>query len=104
MVDVLMKERRDISTRDEIFNINKRTTTVDGYSRPFSFYAPEYPDGPVVGEVDYRRTLYWNPNVITDKDGKAQVEFYNNSITTHFNISAAGMTASGTPYTLNQDW
>ena len=104
LVDVLMKERRDISTRDEIFNINKRTTTVDGYSRPFSFYAPEYPDGPVVGEVDYRRTLYWNPNVITDKDGKAQVEFYNNSITIHFNISAAGMTASGTPYTLNQDW
>lgn len=104
MADVLIKERRDISTRDEIFNINKRTTTVEGYSRQYSFYSPDYPDGPVIGDVDYRRTLYWNPNVITDENGSAQVEFYNNSITRHFNISAAGITASGIPYILNQDW
>ena len=104
LVDIKLKEGSEIPTKEEIYDINKRVTSVDGYSIPYSFYSPEYPNGPVVGEVDYRRTLYWNPNVITDKDGKAQVEFYNNSITTHFNISAAGMTASGVPYTLNQDW
>jgi hypothetical protein len=104
MVDVLLKNIDESSPRKEQFDRSRRFTTVDGYSRPFSFYSPEYPNGPVVGEVDNRRTLYWNPNVITDKDGKAQVEFYNNSSTTHFNISAAGMTAAGTPYTLNQDW
>ena len=100
MVDILVKEKHELSTRKELFNLNKRITTVDGYSRPFEFYAPEYPNGPVVGEVDYRRTLYWNPNVITNEEGNAQVEFYNNSITRHFDISAAGMTAAGTPYTL----
>ena len=104
MVDVLLKNIDESSPRKEQFDRSRRFTTVDGYSRPFSFYSPEYPNGPVVGEIDNRRTLYWNPNVITDKDGKAKVEFYNNSSTTHFNISAAGMTASGTPYTLNQDW
>ena len=104
MVDVLLKNIDESSPRKEQFDRSRRFTTVDGYSRPFSFYSPEYPNGPIPGEVDNRRTLYWNPNVITDKDGKAQVEFYNNSSTTHFNISAAGMTASGTPYTLNQDW
>ena len=104
LVDIHMKEPGEISTRDEIFNINKRVTTVDGYSRPSAFYAPEYPEGPIPGDVDYRRTLYWNPNVVTDSQGNAQVEFYNNSITDHFNISAAGITASGIPYILNQNW
>ncbi|MBR4793194.1 MAG: hypothetical protein IK038_05955 [Bacteroidaceae bacterium] len=101
LVDVQIKEEGELSTRDELFKINKRITTVDGYSRPYSFYSPEYPQGPVFGDVDYRRTLYWNPNVITDEDGKAQVEFYNNSITKHFNIEAAGITSAGVPYILD---
>ena len=101
LVDILIKEGRELSTRDDIYKINKRITTVDGYSRPYEFYAPEYPDGPVFGDVDYRRTLYWNPNVITDSIGQADVEFYNSSITRHFNIEAAGMTPSGIPYTLD---
>ena len=101
LVDVQVKEDGELSKRDDLFKINKRITTVDGYSRPYSFYSPEYPDGPIFGDVDYRRTLYWNPNVITDEDGKAQVEFYNNSITKKFNIEAAGITSSGIPYTLD---
>lgn len=104
LVDVQIKEPGEISKRSELFNINKRVTTVDGYSRPFAFYSPQYPDGPIPGDVDYRRTLYWNPNVVTDSEGNAQVEFYNNSITNHFNISAAGITASGVPYILNENW
>ena len=104
LVDILVKERKELGKKDDLFNINKRVTTVDGYSRTYQFYAPEYPDGPVFGDVDYRRTLYWNPNVITDTDGQATVEFYNNSITKHFNISAAGITPSGIPYILDEDW
>ena len=101
LVDVQMKEPNEISTREDRFNINKRITTVDGYSRPYSFYSPEYPQGPVFGDVDYRRTLYWNPNVITDENGKAQVEFYNNSITRRFDVEAAGITSAGVPYILD---
>ena len=101
LVDVQIKEDGELSTRDELFKINKRITTVDGYSRPYSFYSPEYPEGPIFGDVDYRRTLYWNPNVITDEDGKAQVEFYNNSITKRFSIEAAGITSAGVPYILD---
>ena len=104
LVDILVKERKELGKKDDLFNINKRVTTVDGYSRPYQFYAPEYPDGPIFGDVDYRRTLYWNPNVITDSIGQASVEFYNNSITKHFNVSAAGITPSGIPYILDEDW
>jgi hypothetical protein len=104
LVDILIKEERELSTKDEIYKINKRKTTVDGYSRPYSFYSPEYPNGPVIGDVDFRRTLYWNPNVITDSIGQAKVEFYNSSITSHFNISAAGITSGGTPYILDSNF
>jgi uncharacterized protein YfaS (alpha-2-macroglobulin family) len=44
---------------------------------------------------DFRRTLYWNPNVKTDKDGKATIEFYNNSSCTQMFISAEGITKDG---------
>ena len=104
LVDVLLKNIDEGSPRKDQFDRSRRFTTVDGYSIPFSFYSPEYPNGPITGDVDYRRTLYWNPNVITDEDGRARVEFYNNSFSRMFTISAAGITASGVPYILNQNW
>ena len=104
LVDVLVKEDHELSTRKELYKINKRITTVDGYSYSYDFYSPDYPNGPIIGDVDYRRTLYWDPNVVTDSLGQAQVEFYNNSITSHFNISAAGMTSTGVPYIYEQNY
>ena len=104
LIDILVKDRKDLGKKGDIYNINKRITTIDGYSIPYVFYSPEYPEGPIPGDVDYRRTIYWNPNVVTDSTGSAQVEFYNNSYSTRFNISGAGITASGIPYILNQNW
>ena len=40
-------------------------------------------------------TLYWNPNLWTDENGKAHVEFWNNSTCTDMIISAEGITAGG---------
>ena len=85
-------------------NLSSRVTKVKGFSRPVQFYSPQYPDGPIPGEIDSRRTLYWNPNVVTDYDGNARVEFYNNSFTKRFTISGAGITTSGEPYVLRQNW
>ena len=105
ILDLKLKDKKRMitGTRD-VFNLAQRFTTLQGFSPRHEFYAPQYPDGAVPGEVDYRRTLYWNPNVVTDSEGNAQVEFYNNSVTSHFNISAAGITASGVPYILNENW
>lgn len=103
MVDIQLKEDGAISSRKDLYKINRRITTADGYSLPYMFYSPEYPSGPILGDADYRRTLYWNPNIVTDSEGKADVEFYNNSITRHFSVQAAGITASGVPYTLDKD-
>ena len=104
LVDVQIKNDQELLFYNEITNLGRRTTTVKGFTRPVQFYSPVYPDGPIEGNPDYRRTLYWNPNVITDEDGRARVEFYNNSFTRKFTINAAGITASGVPYILNQNW
>ena len=104
LVDVQIKEDRQLLFDWEIRNLGRRTTTVKGFTRPVQFYSPIYPDGPIEGHADYRRTLYWNPNVITDEEGRARVEFYNNSFTRKFTINAAGITASGIPYILNESW
>ena len=70
-----------------------RKTWIDGYSTPVEFYSPDYSLLPK--DEDYRRTLYWNPNVKTDGDGKATVEFYNNSSCRNIDISAETLTKSG---------
>ena len=104
LIDVQIKEDRELLSYRDIRNLGRRTTTVKGFTKPVQFYSPEYPDGPILGNIDPRRTLYWNANVITDENGRARVEFYNNSFTRKFTISGAGITASGTPYILNQNW
>ena len=73
----------------------QRQTTFRGYTSGTEFYAPEYPDGPIKGDVDYRRTLYWNPALTTDGTGKAEVLFYNNGYSKQFHISAEGITPQG---------
>ena len=104
LIDIQIKEDRQLLFDWEIRDLGRRTTTVKGYTKPVQFYSQEYPDGPIEGNMDQRRTLYWNPNVITDEDGHALVEFYNNNFTRKFTINAAGITAAGIPYILNQNW
>ena len=73
----------------------QRQTTFRGYTTTTEFYAPEYPNGPIKGDVDYRRTLYWNPSLTTDTEGNAEILFYNNGYSKQFQISAEGITPQG---------
>jgi hypothetical protein len=79
------------------WNKNARQTTFDGYSPKMEFYAPEYPNGPIEGDVDYRRTIYWNPDVKTNERGVANIKFYNNSYSRSLNVSVEGMANEGAP-------
>lgn len=49
-----------------------------GLSIGKEFYSPKYDDPKTNKAVaDLRTTIYWNPNLITDKDGKASFSFFN---------------------------
>jgi len=70
-----------------------RKTRLEGYNRVSEFYSPNYSELPPA--PDYRRTLYWNPMVTTDENGKAKIQFYNNSSCRNFSISAETVTSNG---------
>ena len=76
---------------------NYRFTTFAGYSKPVEFYAPTYPSGPIKGDKDFRRTIYWNPEVKTDSQGCATIGFYNNGYSRMLSVSAEGLTDGGVP-------
>lgn len=49
-----------------------------GYSKIRTFYSPQY-DDPKTNQAiaDQRSTIYWNPNIVTDKSGNASFEYFN---------------------------
>jgi hypothetical protein len=91
VIDIAMYPKGERKTKTK----GQRQTIYRGYSEVPEFYAPEYPDGPIKGDVDYRRTLYWNPSLTTDSSGEATVTFYNNGYSKQFVISAEGVTSQG---------
>ncbi|MGE4433528.1 MAG: hypothetical protein AB7D40_05860 [Bacteroidales bacterium] len=79
-----------------------RTTKLEGFSVPKSFYSGMNPLLP--GDVDYRRTLYWNPTVRTDSVGRASVQFYNNSVCREILLNAEGLREDGVPLVLDRSF
>ncbi len=72
-----------------------RRMVLTGFSICEDFYHPSYKQKPVGEPTDYRRTLYWEPNLKLDAEGKADIRFYNNSRHTWMNVSIEGMTPAG---------
>lgn len=74
----------------------ERTTVIRGYSRVDEFYSPDYRRTDMPSLSDHRRTLYWNPEMVTDENGKADVLFYNNFRDgTQLYIDAQGIAVNG---------
>ena len=72
-----------------------REYNFQGFTRPVEYYNPDYSKAKLPEIKDYRRTLYWNPNVTTDNSGQASIEFYNNSVCNIIDVSAEGITRYG---------
>jgi hypothetical protein len=52
--------------------------TARGYYKARVFYSPKYDDVDVnLKKRDLRSTIYWNPELVTDKDGNAEIDYYN---------------------------
>ena len=70
-----------------------RRTYFQGYNVPETFKMEDYSVLPPMD--DFRRTIFWVPSVKTDKNGRATVEFYNNSTCREMYISAECITDDG---------
>ncbi len=73
-----------------------RRYVLQGFNVADDFYHPNYRQRPLpAGQKDYRRTLYWNPDLPLNESGYALVTFYNNSQPTRLSVEANGQTADG---------
>ena len=72
-----------------------RYEVIWGFSAPTEFYSPDYSRMPIPEAGDHRRTIYWNPDVKLDADGRATVHFYGNGKATELTVSANGMSTDG---------
>ncbi len=62
-----------------------------------SFISPDYSRNDIkAGRIpDFRNTLYWNPSMKPDKDGKVVADFWSSDIVSDFEISVQGITSEG---------
>ena len=78
-------------------NRGRHPFRLQGYALPKTFVSPNYRLMELPQKGDFRRTLYWNPNISTDDQGKAGVAFFGNSRNElSLRISAQGILDNGT--------
>ncbi|MES2109218.1 MAG: TonB-dependent receptor [Bacteroidota bacterium] len=67
-----------------------------GFYKAREFYSPQY-DNPHTNQkmADLRSTIYWNPNIITDKDGKASFSYFNADGKGTYRVVIEGIDADG---------
>jgi len=74
-------------------NKGLRRTYFQGFNQASTFKTEDYNVIPPM--ADFRRTIWWQPDITTDAQGKAKVEFFNNSTCEEMYISVEGMTSDG---------
>lgn len=72
-------------------------TEIRGYYEARNFYAPAHAVPNEDPQPDVRTTLFWEPYLVTDADGKATVSFYNADPVTTIGIDVQGLTEKGIP-------
>ena len=72
-----------------------------GYQKKAEFYSPKYETEEERNSTvtDMRPTLYWNPSITVDKNGKTEISFYSSDISnTSYTLRIEGITDKGEPF------
>jgi hypothetical protein len=72
-------------------------TEVDGYYEARTFYSPTYFLNSEKIKPDVRTTLFWEPNLLTNANGKTMVTFFNANPKAIIKIYVQGVVDKGTP-------
>jgi TonB-dependent SusC/RagA subfamily outer membrane receptor len=65
-----------------------------GYAVSREFYSPKYDTQPE-SRPDYRTTVYWNPQIITDVNGKTNISYFNTDVPGSYRMVIEGIDADG---------
>jgi hypothetical protein len=69
-----------------------------------SFLSPDYTSSANKSSrvPDFRNTLYWNPSVKTDHDGKASIKFWTSDFISDFEVNIQGFTPDGKAFSVKK--
>ncbi|MEO0330890.1 MAG: TonB-dependent receptor plug domain-containing protein, partial [Bacteroidota bacterium] len=74
--------------------------THPGYYQAREFYVPRYDmKKPEHIKPDFRSTLHWEPTIVFDEKGTAQIEFYTSDEKATYDIQVEGIATTGQPFT-----
>jgi len=76
---------------------NTKVITPLGYQITKEFYSPAYTTKEQVNDniPDSRTTIYWNPNMMTQEDGKSDIHFYTSDNPENYTVIIEGITDEG---------
>ncbi|HEY8782974.1 MAG TPA: carboxypeptidase regulatory-like domain-containing protein [Mucilaginibacter sp.] len=67
-----------------------------GFYKAREFYSPKYDNTTLVGKQrDFRSTIYWKPELVTDKDGNASFDYFNADGTGTYKVVIEGVDNNG---------
>ena len=96
-IDRVSIDLRQMPDEGQRVTYRDRRYVLPGFVEPDEFYCPDYSRHPLPeGQADYRRTLYWNPDLQLDNEGRATVTFFTGSKPTTITVEANGQAADGT--------
>lgn len=71
------------------------TYTPKGYSYSREFYSPQHDAATANQAPDLRTTVYWNPQVVTDANGKTTINYFNTDVPGTYRVHLEGMNTAG---------
>lgn len=102
VVSIITKKEKPKGPRMTLAQIEAmlpKTNVIDlfplGYIKERKFYAPKYETDAQKATNDYRTTVYWNPTVELDDNGKATLDFYNADGNGKYKVVVEGMDSTG---------
>jgi hypothetical protein len=81
--------------RKRHYNPNITNISPKGYNSVRQFYSPRYDRPNDATKPDLRTTIYWNPYVNTDANGKATLDFFNADGPGTYRVVVEGINAEG---------
>ncbi|MEO7213693.1 TonB-dependent receptor plug domain-containing protein [Mucilaginibacter sp.] len=84
------------TTAKDIISSGVLPLTVTGFYKAREFYAPRYDYIDNRTRPDLRSTIFWLPEITTDKNGNASFDFYNADGTGQYQIIIEGINNNGT--------
>jgi TonB-dependent SusC/RagA subfamily outer membrane receptor len=71
------------------------TFKANGFHKAREFYSPKYSVAESAVKKDSRTTIYWNPEIIADKNGFAQFDYYDADAPGNYKVVVEGIDAEG---------